>query len=647
LNMVWNQRRNRPIKTFGTKHSTVRNKKYENEAERLSFVSSLLMEREEEKVPSLVEQNNDMQIDEPQNAPLATLIPDSFSIRMAKEKRKALQGKTEFIPLGRIQTEDDTRKEIKNTAISAEEGEEEEEIDAEEKREIDKWELAQLKKAGFKQNKQIEEDETIDEYELMLRKKKEKKMKAKLHAYSKKDGEQALLSFETVEKNLRSSLLALEADYEHNKQMLANINEELEENASTLSFLKTELSDISERFVYYQRIREYIEDLVDCLDTKVPEIERIEEEILRIRAEYHESIYKDWLLMMEDSIKLEDYRTGLAERQTIQQRQMLRNQKRKDQAAPDDQWLPEIDYQDEANSQRFLEYQKAINELIQEASSIFQDVEEDYCNIENIKQRFENWKTLYPDSYHDTYCNVYIQKVMAPFVRLELLGCSNTFSKNSTDVEKWGFSPFDAPSLSIFHWWMQLLNYGVESNEYKIMSDRDANQENEDLVPELVRKVAVPIITHALENIYNPLCKHDTIGAHKLVQELLDYMPSDCEEMKRVFAAIAKRIKRYAGDIQCPRFMTSEVGVNFLHRQLDCVVQFVQNIAMWSDVFDIDILTPFISNELLAQVMLASLFENQALTPQERMSYMNRILSIENVPAHWKQAITTRLNSIQ
>lgn len=53
--------------------------------------------------------------------------------------------------------------------------------------------------------------------------------------------------------------------------------------------------------------------------------------------------------------------------------------------------------------------------------SVFEDVVDDFVNLEVIKTRFEQWKFLQPDSYDQAYVCLCLPKIYAPFVRYEML----------------------------------------------------------------------------------------------------------------------------------------------------------------------------------------------------------------------------------
>ena len=52
---------------------------------------------------------------------------------------------------------------------------------------------------------------------------------------------------------------------------------------------------------------------------------------------------------------------------------------------------------------------------------LFEDVMEDFCRVNLIKKRFEEWKFDYGDSYQEAFIGLCLPKLFTPLVRLQLL----------------------------------------------------------------------------------------------------------------------------------------------------------------------------------------------------------------------------------
>lgn len=52
---------------------------------------------------------------------------------------------------------------------------------------------------------------------------------------------------------------------------------------------------------------------------------------------------------------------------------------------------------------------------------LFEDVVEDFSEVHSIRERFEDWRSLYNDSYKEAYIGLCLPKLINPFVRLQLI----------------------------------------------------------------------------------------------------------------------------------------------------------------------------------------------------------------------------------
>lgn len=63
----------------------------------------------------------------------------------------------------------------------------------------------------------------------------------------------------------------------------------------------------------------------------------------------------------------------------------------------------------------------AIDELSKSVSTLFDDVVDDFSQLDLIRGRFETWKRDYSDSYNEAFIALCLPKLFTPFVKLELV----------------------------------------------------------------------------------------------------------------------------------------------------------------------------------------------------------------------------------
>lgn len=59
--------------------------------------------------------------------------------------------------------------------------------------------------------------------------------------------------------------------------------------------------------------------------------------------------------------------------------------------------------------------------VLEKASNLFIDTVDEFCNLSKIISRFIDWHTVHQSSYDDAYISLCLTKIIAPFIRLELL----------------------------------------------------------------------------------------------------------------------------------------------------------------------------------------------------------------------------------
>ena len=62
-----------------------------------------------------------------------------------------------------------------------------------------------------------------------------------------------------------------------------------------------------------------------------------------------------------------------------------------------------------------------LDKVTKEKAALFEDVSSSFSSVKEILSRFELWKFGFSESYKDAYMGICIPKLLAPFVKLELL----------------------------------------------------------------------------------------------------------------------------------------------------------------------------------------------------------------------------------
>lgn len=70
------------------------------------------------------------------------------------------------------------------------------------------------------------------------------------------------------------------------------------------------------------------------------------------------------------------------------------------------------------NIQRFILF---TGDILQDLKKIFEDVQDDFCKIQNILLKFQQWREKFPDSYYEAFISLCIPKLLNPLIRVQLI----------------------------------------------------------------------------------------------------------------------------------------------------------------------------------------------------------------------------------
>lgn len=140
---------------------------------------------------------------------------------------------------------------------------------------------------------------------------------------------------------------------------------------------------------------------------------------------------------------------------------------------------------EEENQSDITKFNSEYAEILRIRQRLFDDVEEDFCELENIRLHFEKWKGENSESYKEAYIGLCLPKLFNPFIRLELIDW-NPLQENAKDFED-------------CRWYECCAFYGFR--EYVISAAED--EDNVKLIPSIVEKFLLPMF-----GIHCPLRRH-------------------------------------------------------------------------------------------------------------------------------------------
>eukprot|EP01080_Neovahlkampfia_damariscottae_P008308 gene8308-132_t len=466
-------------------------------------------ENDEIETTEYIERVPKNQISDEKNS---TKILDEFSIQNAKMKRLKAQNEENFIPLEKNEDKEDNstqssdededeifeehkgkkikfgmtteKRNITHEVVSSEESN----SDSDEK----EWEELQLQNAGFN----------------VLKRKKEKK----LEKIKQKDVQIAHIdSFEKVQKELNDTLKLINEANEKDEKEFKYYETTYKENEGSLDKIIEDFDSLNQQYIFYQKMRSYIEDLIDCIDKKVPEIEDCENDLLRLRKEFSQEKRDKWVQYQKDKLDIS-------------------NDDEKNQRIAS------------FESSKIIQSTPEMEEIFQDAKDIFSDTIEDYSSISKIKQSFNEWKTKFEKSFNDTYCNLSLQKVYAPFIRLEMISW-DPLENNNSFVD--------------FSWFKQL-------------------QSEDEILPNLILKILIPRLSHSIQNCYDVFSSAETKNLVSLMNDVSMFI--DIPEEISIY--LVERFSIFIDELILPN-LKFDWKLEFFKIQIEKSFQLLNNLFKW------------------------------------------------------------------
>ncbi|CEG49756.1 Transcriptional regulators binding to the GC-rich sequences [Plasmopara halstedii] len=234
-----------------------------------------------------------------------------------------------------------------------------------------------------------------------------------------------------LERNLETS----KAESERVSRELVRLKAEKALIETTVEKQKEELAVSSKEFEYFQKIEDFVKGLSFCLREKLPVIQANEKRILdervkqvkTCREEENHGIQEDLNLFLHSGVLQQSDIFGL------NHVDLLVNG---DAASNDTKHAERM----HKYRQHYIETDKA--DPRNEEQDFFADTIDELNSIERVYGQFQEWKATFPEVYESTYCELAQEKLLAPYVKAELLywdplRSASAESKKSIDEFSW------------------------------------------------------------------------------------------------------------------------------------------------------------------------------------------------------------------
>ncbi|KAK2971528.1 hypothetical protein RJ640_017897 [Escallonia rubra] len=434
---------------------------------------------------------------------------------------------------------------------------------------------------------------------------------------------------------------------------LTRTEENLSASLLNASALESSLAVAGEKFIFMQKLRDFVSVMCDFLQDKAFLIEELESQMQKLNKERAVAIVDrraadndDEMLEIEAAVsaamlvysksgsntsveaaksaahaafaatrksrnlpvELDEFgrdvnrqqRMDMTRRAEARQRRKARSDSRRMSSMQTDGTQQRIEGEsstDESDSESTA-YKSNRDRLLQFAEKSFSDAADEYSQLSMVKEKLERWKKDYFSSYNDAYMSLSVPEIFSPYVRLELL--------------KWDPLHEDSDFINM-KWHSLLFTYGLPEDESTIsQEDADAN-----LVPALVEKVAIPILHHEIAHCWDTLSTRQTKFAVSATHLVFSYVPLSSKALGELVAVLRDRLADAVANLMVPTWNTLVMNaVPDAARVAACrfgmSVRLMKNICLWNKILSMPVLEKLALDELLSGKIIPHLRSIQA-----------------------------------
>jgi hypothetical protein len=405
-------------------------------------------------------------------------------------------------------------------------------------------------------------------------------------------------------KKIRENLQEMKEVREEHLQQQDNVKAELVELQMRQTEKGSSSSNVNQDLQFFQDLRDYCFDLMDCLEEKSNEVLKLYKKLFSLAVETATAIRRRKADFIEDelvevreilgesnrsmmSTEKEDLRK---ERRGYQRRKQENREARKSQRDEEEDdpegWSSD---EEETNMRTKLDYNEQREELVEEGKGVMDDAHSEFATLTPILARFGEWKDKYPDSYTQAYGTLSLQKVCDTFVRQEML-------------VRW--EPLNFPPITFeeYEWYEELIEY-LKKSDHQGAEFRTAERQ---MLQNIITTIVMEPFKQAILHVYNPFSTRET---NLVLENLKDFSPvlefaAVSAKLKEIIITAHVTIQGYIDSLVVlspppEKLQRSEIVSYFCYRQFWTSIKLFSNIMMWYKTFAINIIEDMCIGSLL------------------------------------------------
>nr|XP_025724098.1 GC-rich sequence DNA-binding factor 2 isoform X2 [Callorhinus ursinus] len=255
---------------------------------------------------------------------------------------------------------------------------------------------------------------------------------------------------------------------------------------------------------------------------------------------------------------------------------------------------------DELSSADMTDFQKTQGDISQDHKKIFEDVHDDFCDIQHILLKFQQWREKYSDSYYEAFISLCIPKLLNPLIRVQLID--------------WNPLKFDAIGIKQMPWFTSIEEFMASSME----DSKKEDSADKKILSTVINKTLIPRLTDFVEFIWDPLSTSQTTSLITHCRVILEELSTCANEVSKgkqdLLKSVVVRMKKaIEDDVFIPLYPKWTVEnktsphSKFQERQFWSGVKLFHNILLWNGLLPDDTLQELGLGKLLNRYLIVAL----------------------------------------
>jgi len=382
-----------------------------------------------------------------------------------------------------------------------------------------------------------------------------------------------------LQAKLRERLTSLEEVNRRHVSDLERFQADLISSYEEIERIESENPKLSERFYFVQFTRSYVKDLIDCLTTKVYEVESLEKRWIALLLRRHRYLAErrrgdindeagDCAIqaVIGQSVDPEKI-SRTAEREARRRRRRL---SRKDVAHKEGQSSDE-----EVCDKESTVYTAEKDKIQQEGEKIFDNTLDEFSSLEAITKRFNDWRLKDREFYQDCHVEKFLPRLSSCVIRSQFLR------------SMWNPLEHELTHLKKSSWFLTLVQYDLNNAQ-----DAAPSQEaNFFAISKTIETVVVPYVNEVVKAAYDPCSISQTNRLVELMKSLMDDHPSlsgSNKVLQSLDKAVVEKFETAVEkDVYIPFHFATQNPV-FVNRQFWSAAKLFRNILYWHKLQLID-----------------------------------------------------------